>query len=134
MQNGINLTGLGQRNWGLPDMAGKPKSAPEQAKPFSNPDVFRPAYPIGPDDFPNLPKILPPAPGPFIEVPYDIPMELPILPGAEEWTKIPVPEEIPDWSKMPLECPQPDGMIVKFPSKEPNFPHIKMPDGNWVLS
>lgn len=135
MQNGINMTGF--TRWGYPNLATGGIKTSEKSQPFVNPDVFRPAYPTGPEpspDFPYQPMKLPTTPGPFVEVPHEFPIELPPFPNADEWKQIPTPQEIPDWAEFPLEFPQPDGMRIELPNKGPDFPHVKLPDGNWVLS
>lgn len=87
----------------------------EMPQPFINPDVFRPSLPS-------------------VEVPYEFPIELPTLPGRDDWANLPTPpREIPDWSDSPWQLPQPKEREITLP-KDPSFPGKVVPDGVWLLS
>lgn len=135
---------LNSRIWGAPGTNSpkyrQPHEAPqrspfERSQPFTNPDVFRPAYPTGPDgspDFPAPPRWIPPMPGkPEVDIPYEFPKEFPER-GSDEWRSLPhIPREIPDWSDAPWQLPQPKAPEITVPA---HFPAAVNSDGVWLLS
>lgn len=130
-----NIPGTSRANRSEPAQA--PLGSPsERSQPFVNPDVFRPAFPTGPDgvpDFPQLPKWIPsPSGGPEIEIPFEFPMEIPERSPSDGFIALPnVPHEIPDWSQSPWRFPQPIGPEIVTPKQ---FPATVDPNGVWLLS
>lgn len=130
--NNFKFFPVGQNTGWIP---GKPVKISTEKVEHSQPDVYRPSYPVGPEgapDFPQQPKWLPPFPSvPIVEVPNQFPMELPPAPNPSEWSGTPSPKEIPDWGKMPQHFPTPAGPEIQMPK---HFPPATSPDGMWLLS